>query len=61
MVKGLITKLVKNPKKRSQIKESMQKESEKLDEILRKIYEENNLSSIDKNLLESALGEKPDA
>ena len=40
MVKGLITKLVKNPKKRSQIKESMQKESEKLDEILRKIYEE---------------------
>lgn len=40
LVKGLITKLVKNPKKRSQIKESMQKESEKLDEILRKIYEE---------------------
>lgn len=31
------------------------------DILLRKIYEENNLSSIDKNLLESALGEKPDA
>lgn len=46
-VKGLITKLVTNPKKRRQIKENMAKESSHLEEVIIKLFDEMKSFMID--------------